>query len=780
MITKKKTSLPLLITKGIYIFPGSSNNLTIGFSHSVATVSLSVDKYQNKILLVSQTETQTKSKKITKLDSFYKTGVICQVKITKKLPDGFIANFTSLKRIKITDSSYLKESSEKIILSEYQILEDKKLLKAEKTEISDYIFSILETIGQKLSPDFKNKFSELSSINEFINMVLQNYPDNKANFKQIALETDSLFTRYQLVKKHVKFEPLKSIDFSKLIEQSIDKRIKNRFSSQRREFYLRAKLKAIQEELGEINPKDSEVNHYFQKLNSEEFPEHVREKLNEEIKHYQNLPFASGEASLVKGYLDWIFSLPWTVASKENSNLNKAKKILNNNHFGLKKAKERIIEHLAANIFANKTAGQIICLVGPPGTGKTSLGISIAQALGKNYVRIALGGVKDESEIRGHRRTYIGSMPGKIVQAMKRAKTINPVILIDEIDKLASDFRGDPASAMLEVLDPEQNKEFVDHYIEVAYDLSKVIFIATANYEGNIHPALYDRMEVVNLSSYTELEKISIASCYLVPKSLQELGLTKKEVIIEETALREIIKYYTREAGVRELKRMLAKIMRKVIVKLLSNQDFKVTLTEKNVASFLGKRIFEYTNKSKKAEIGVVTGLAYTQFGGDILPIETTIFQGQGKLILTGKLGEVMKESANIAFDYIKANAQNFNINFDDFTKNDFHIHVPEGAIPKDGPSAGVTITTALISLLLKQKVSNLIAMTGEITLRGNILPIGGLKEKTISATRSGIKEVFIPKANAKDLIDLPSEVKKNLKIHLVSKYQDIYKAIFN
>ena len=456
-----------------------------------------------------------------------------------------------------------------------------------------------------------------------------------------------------------------------------------------------------------------------------------------------------------------------------------AKRILNADHFGLKEPKERIIEHLAASLFSKRKAGQIICLVGPPGTGKTSLGKSIAKAMNRNYVRISLGGVKDEAEIRGHRRTYVGSLPGKIIQALKKAKTLNPVLVIDEIDKLSSDFRGDPASAMLEVLDPEQNKSFVDHYIEEPFDLSKVMFIATANYEWSIPTPLYDRMQIIHLSSYTEVEKIKIAQKHLLPEVLKELNLKEEQVTFSESVFKEIVKFYTRESGVRELKRLIAKICRKIIVKILNDKNFTIVLTDKNVAKFLGKRVFEFTERSKKSEVGLVTGLAYTEFGGDILPIETTMFKGEGKLILTGKLGSVMQESANISYNYIKSNATQFEIDFDKFIQNDFHIHVPEGAIPKDGPSAGVTITTALISLLKESEVSNDIAMTGEITLRGKVLPIGGLKEKAISATRSGVKTIFIPKGNNKDAEELPSEVKKSLKIVGVREYKDIYKAVF-
>ena len=473
--------------------------------------------------------------------------------------------------------------------------------------------------------------------------------------------------------------------------------------------------------------------------------------------------------------------IPWHEKSKEKYSLKYAQRKLDEHHYGLKKIKERIIEYLAVKILSQgkDVAGQIICLVGPPGVGKTSLAKSIAEATNRNFVRIALGGIKDESEIRGHRKTYIGAMPGRIIQTMKRAKTVNPLFLLDEIDKMSSDYRGDPASAMLEVLDPEQNKAFSDHYIEEYYDLSNVMFIATANYYENIPEALIDRMEIIQLYSYTEIEKLAIAQKHLVKKVLAANTLDRKQLKFTAPGLREIIKFYTREAGVRQLERSMNAIARKFIVKLLAGEVTSVKVVPEVVNDYLGKRIFEHTEKDKKSEIGVVNGLAYTQFGGDILPIEVNYFPGKGNLELTGKLGEIMRESASIALDYLKANAQKYAIDPAIFTDNDIHIHVPEGAVPKDGPSAGITLTTALISALSKRSVSPDIGMTGEITLRGNVLPIGGLREKSISALRSGLKTIIIPSRNKKDLEDIPDEVKNKLQIYFVTKYQDVYQLIF-
>ena len=769
----KENTLPLFIANGVYIFPGFSNQLTIGKKKSLTTVNEAINKYNYQLLLVTK---KTSSDSHDNTSSFFSAGVLCRIKIDKKLDQSILITFESQHRVRVL-KHFEKDG---VLYGSFAPLIDQPLTESQKMELGKLITKILKETNPK-SPDFKiETFLKGETISDFFNLVLQHYPENTDNFKQRCLEIDNLFDRYQLVSRYIKFEPLKTLDLSKLVDRTINRRVKNRLSNQQREFYLREKLRAIREELGETDPRIGEVNRYFKRLEKECFPKHVKKRLEEELERYQALPPISGEAGLIKGYIDWIIDLPWCRESVDKTNLQNAKRILDSDHFGLKKPKERIIEYLAANAFSHKKTGQIICLVGPPGTGKTSLGRSIARAMNKNYVRISLGGVKDEAEIRGHRRTYLGSMPGKIIQAMKKAQTVNPVLVIDEIDKLSSDFRGDPASAMLEVLDPEQNKAFVDHYIEETYDLSKVTFIATANYEFAIPAPLYDRMEIINLSSYTEIEKIKIAKKHLLPKILADLNLKEEQVQFSDTAFKEIVKFYTRESGVRELKRLITKICQKIIVKILNNKSFSAEITEKNVAKFLGKRIFEFTEKSKKSEIGLVTGLAYTQFGGDILPIETTMFKGSGNLILTGKLGSVMKESANIAYDYIKSNAKAFKINFAQFLNNDFHIHVPEGAIPKDGPSAGVTITTALISLLNRHKVSNDIAMTGEITLRGKVLPIGGLIEKAISATRSGIKTIFIPKGNDKDAKELPLEVRKTLKIILVKKYEDIYKEIFD
>ena len=545
-----------------------------------------------------------------------------------------------------------------------------------------------------------------------------------------------------------------------VIENKINDKVKNRIEENQKEYYLREKMRAIKEELGDVAEADKDADEIRKRLDENPYPENIKKKVKEELSRYEMLPAASGETGVIKTYIDWVMDLPWWQESKDNENLQEASDILDADHYGLEKVKERILEYLAVKQMTNSLRAPIICLVGPPGVGKTSLAKSVAKALNRKFVKISLGGVKDESEIRGHRRTYLGSMPGRFIQAMKKAGTINPVFLIDEIDKMASDYKGDPASAMLEVLDPEQNAMFSDHYIEETYDLSKVMFIATANYLENIPNALRDRLEIIELSSYTELEKIEIAKRHLVPKQMNENGLKSSQLKIEDDMISYLIRYYTRESGVRQLERVIATVCRKSVLAILKDGKRSIKVTKKLINTWLGHEKFEYGKREKKDQVGTVTGLAYTSFGGDVLQIEVTQFEGKGKLVITGQLGDVMKESASIAYDYVRANAKKFKIKPEVFDKTDVHIHVPEGAVPKDGPSAGVTLTTALVSLFTGTPVKADLAMTGEVTLRGNVLPIGGLKEKSMAAHRCGISTIVIPKANVKDLDDVPQAVK--------------------
>ncbi|WP_381415465.1 endopeptidase La [Spiroplasma endosymbiont of Anurida maritima] len=767
-------NLPVLVTRGSYIYPTFSQVLEIGRQMSIDAVRASIKDHEGKIILLSQKKPLEDE---PKLEDIYKFGTLATVKITKEWEDGSItATFKSLDRFSAkTIEIFTNKADEKEFIKAIG-----KVVKSTSEKPTEF-FAMIKQMMKR----FKNSYdglpeSDLSAIDETkdpseaVDIVFQYLQFIPVNKKQKALEELIVEKRLELLMTN-----FMDMDNNNKIDDRINLKIKNKVDDQQKEYYLREKLRAIKEELGEMDDSSNEMKKYKDRLAKEPFPKVIKERLTQEIDRYETLPQASSESNIIRTYIDWMFSIPWHEKTKENYNLKTARKVLDKHHFGLEKVKDRILEYLAVKSLTKSVKGQIICLVGPPGVGKTSLAKAIAEAVGRNFVKVALGGVKDESEIRGHRKTYIGALPGRIIQSMKKAKTVNPLFLLDEIDKMASDYRGDPASAMLEVLDPEQNAAFSDHYIEESYDLGDVMFIATANYYENIPEALIDRMEIINLSSYTEIEKLNIATGHLISKVLENNGLTKKQVTFKEEAVMEIIKYYTREAGARQLERDLNAICRKFIVKMLNKEMDSLVVDAKVVNDLLGKRRYEHTDKESSSQIGVVTGLAYTQYGGDILPIEVNTFAGKGNLILTGKLGEVMKESASIALDYIKANAKKFKIENEFFDNNDIHIHVPEGAVPKDGPSAGITITTALISAIAHKKVSNFVGMTGEITLRGNVLPIGGLKEKSISAHRSGLKTILIPQKNLKDLDEIPKEVQKDLKIIPVSQYNQVYDEIF-
>ncbi len=594
---------------------------------------------------------------------------------------------------------------------------------------------LADTIGQYLPIDFKQK--------------------------QQILETVNVNERLLLVASSIESEKVIGE-----IEETINRKVRESIDENQREYYLREKLKAIKEELGDTVPKEDDAESIREELENNPYPQYVREKIEEELRRFETMPAASSEANVVRTYIDWMLKVPWYQETKDVENIQKVEDVLNTDHYGLEKVKERIVEHLAVKQMTQNLKAPIICLAGPPGVGKTSLAKSIARALDRKFVKASLGGVKDEAEVRGHRRTYLGSMPGRIIQSMKKAGVVNPVFLLDEIDKMSSDYKGDPTSAMLEVLDPEQNSQFSDNYLEEPYDLSKVLFIATANDLGNIPAPLRDRLEIIELSSYTEQEKLMIAKNHLIKKQLEMHGLNSEQLIFEDDAVMTIIRHYTREAGVRDLERLIAKVCRKAVLVILKGKEKKIIITTE-LEQYLGKAPFEHTKKLDHSQIGVVTGMAYTQFGGDILPIEVNHFQGSGKFIITGQLGDVMKESASIALDYMKANKDKYGLDKIAFDKEDIHIHVPEGAVKKDGPSAGVTLTTAIYSAFKNKPVRNDVAMTGEITLRGNVLPIGGLKEKSISAHRSGIKKIIIPKDNAKDIDDIPKSVQDDLEIVL-------------
>lgn len=615
--------------------------------------------------------------------------------------------------------------------------------------------------------ELANVISQGVTADKLTDVLAYNLPlDLNTKLKYLTTPNVGVRLRYML-------EDLKREKYIRDLEIGIENEVRKSINENQKEYYLREKMKVIQDELGDKAKKETEIEDLKKKILAAKMPKPMEEKALNELSRYSSLSSASGESAIVKTYLDFVIALPWSKQSKDTNDIRKAKEQLDRDHYGLDVVKDRILEYLAVRIMTKKNPQAILCLVGPPGVGKTSLARSIATSLNKQFVKQSLGGVKDEAEIRGHRRTYLGALPGRILQGMKRAGVTNPVFLLDEIDKLSSDYKGDPSSALLEVLDSEQNRYFSDHYLEEPYDLSNVFFIATANYLENIPAALRDRLEIVHVSSYTEFEKFEIAKRHLLDKQLELHGLSKTDFILKDDAIWEIIRNYTKEAGVRELERSIGTLVRRSIKAILMDKVDKVTIDKDNLVKWLGKPKYSYNKIDKVNQVGVVTGLAYTQFGGDTLPVEVTYYKGEGRLVLTGKLGDVMKESAQAALSYVKANSEKFNIDPELFKENDIHIHVPEGAVPKDGPSAGVTIATAIISAFSNRLVRRDVGMTGEITLRGRVLPIGGIREKAIAAHRSGLIKILIPKENIQDLDDIPESVRQELEIVSVETIDD-------
>ena len=624
----------------------------------------------------------------------------------------------------------------------------------------------------KISKELIRQIDQYEDLEKLIDYVTNNLPVSY-ELKQQVLEAEDINDRYQVIVSLL----LSQVEVIS-IKNELQKKVKVRVDKHQKEYVLREQLGVIREELGEN--ADSEADEYEKKLSELDAPDYVKEKTKKEIKRFRNMSSSSSESTVERGYIETVLELPWNKMSVDNKDLDHAAQVLDDDHYGLKDVKERILEFLAVRNLTSKGESPIICLVGPPGVGKTSLALSIATALKKKSTKISVGGINDEAEIVGHRRTYVGALPGRIIQGMRKAGSSNPVFIIDEIDKLRKDIKGDPASSLLEVLDPEQNNKFSDHYIEEDYDLSQVMFILTANYIEQIPYELQDRLEIIEVPSYTEQEKQSIAKDYLIPKQLHEHGLTEIEVQFTDDAIIKIINNYTKEAGVRELERLIATILRKIVRKILTDKTIAAyVIDEKQVETLLGKGKYEYEHIDNEKRIGVVNGMAYTVFGGDILPIEATYYSGEGKLLLTGSLGKVMQESAQIALSYVESHAKDFNIDEELMKKINIHIHVPDGAIKKDGPSAGVALVTTLVSLLSKKAVPSDISMTGEITLRGKILPIGGLREKVIGSKRAGIKKIFVPQKNKSDIDELAEELKEGLQFIYVDEYFDIYNMVF-
>ncbi len=760
-----KYNSPVLPLRDIVVFPSMVIPLFVGRDKSIAALN-QVMKNEKKIVLVTQKNSEVDDPK--KNDVFL-YGCECNILQLLKLPDGTVKVLVEgNKRVKITE---FKEETNFITCEfVYQndvIEKDASLLTLALTAVKR--LEKLNTINKKLSQDTVINIRQLKDPSKIADNIATHLNSTISEKQQIFEELD--------VKKRLN-SVIKIMENEASIigvEKRIRGRVKTQMEKTQREYYLNEQLKAIQKELGEIEDGKDETSNLNKLILKARMPKDVQKKCMSELKKLKNMSPMSAEATVVRNYLDWMIDLPWYKKDQVNIDINKALKTLDEDHFGLEKVKERIIEFLAVQKRMQKIKGPILCLVGPPGVGKTSLGKSIAKATNRQFVRMSLGGVRDEAEIRGHRRTYIGSLPGKIIQMMKKAGTKNPLILLDEIDKVGNDYRGDPSSALLEALDPEQNATFNDHYLEVDYDLSDVMFVTTAN-TLNILPPLLDRMEVIRIPGYTEDEKINIADKYLLPKQIKENGVQSGELDMLDGTIKEIIRSYTRESGVRNLEREISKVIRKVVKKVVNKEKDKVEVNSKNLNDFLGVKKFKYGELESENKVGIVIGLAWTQVGGEILKIETVNMPGKGKMQITGKLGDVMQESVKAAKSFVRSKSLEYGIIPPTFEKKDFHIHVPEGATPKDGPSAGIAMVTSIVSSITKIPVNKEIAMTGEVTITGQVLPIGGLKEKLLAAHRAGIKKVLIPKENEKDLIDVPKKVKEDIKILPVETADEVLK----
>ena len=757
---------PLLPLRDIVIFPSMVVPLFVGREKSIKALQ-EVMKSDKSIVLVTQKNSEIDDPTDKDL---YGYGCLSKVLQLLKLPDGTVKVLVEgEKRVRLIKCNNEKED---FLTSEVEVAEDENISK----ELEQYALGIVKKF-EKLLILSKKDLNEGTNNLKNLKNPLQIANNISSNLGIQIFEKQELLEILDLKKRLEKIHSFIEKETSVLsVEKKIRGRVKNQMEKTQREYYLNEQLKAIQKELGEIDEGKDELTNLSKAINDAKMPKLAKEKCVSELKKLKSMSPMSAEATVVRNYLDWMTEVPWSAKSKINTDLNNAQKILDEDHYGLEKVKERIIEFLAVQKRIKKLKGPILCLVGPPGVGKTSLGKSIAKATNRKFIRISLGGIRDEAEIRGHRRTYIGSLPGKIIQMMKKAGTKNPLFLLDEIDKVGNDYRGDPSSALLEALDPEQNKEFNDHYLEVDYDLSDVMFVTTAN-TLNILPPLLDRMEVIRLSGYTEDEKVNISQKYLIPKQSENNGLKKEEWNIDESVNRKIIQHYTRESGVRNLEREISKIARKLVKKIDNNEKVNNPINDKDMSDLLGVQKFNYGEIEEENGIGVVTGLAWTEVGGEILKIETAIMPGKGKMQITGKLGDVMQESVKAAKSYIRSKSLDYGIIPPLFDKKDFHIHVPEGATPKDGPSAGVGMVTSIVSAITEIPVDKNVAMTGEITLRGIVLPIGGLKEKLLAAHRAGIKKVLIPMENKKDLVEVPKTILKDMEIIPVKNVDEVLKV---
>ncbi len=752
--------LPTIPLRGVSVFPGSVTHFDVGREKSIKALEIAMVSEQT-IFLTTQKDPDVDQ---PGPDDYYNIGTVAEVKQMLRMPGEImrvlVEGRSRAKILEILQESPYLNCEVEYCTDEYAT-EDMAELEALSRSLLD-AFAEYITMEGAFGQEILNTLDSMTDLSSMADFIADNVGFRQEQ-KQELLETVDVCQRVETLLGFLNEE----IEIAK-IENDISQKVRGQLNKSQKEYYLREQLRVIQEELGQEENVDAEVEKYLKQLKELNLPEAIHEKIENEINRLYKVQLSSAEGGVIRTYADWVLALPWNTVTEDNMDLTRAEKILEEDHYGLEKVKERILEYLAVKQLAEGLKGPILCLVGPPGVGKTSIARSVARAMDRNFVRMSLGGVRDEAEIRGHRKTYIGSMPGRIISAIRDAKSANPVFLFDEVDKIGADYRGDPASALLEVLDPEQNKEFTDHFLEVPFDLSRVMFITTANTTETIPRPLLDRMEVIEVSGYTEEEKLQIAKKYIIPKKLKEHGMNRKQLKFSEGALRDIINYYTRESGVRNMEREITSVCRKAARKIVQDEQTAVSVTQRNLTDFLGKHRFLYDKIEKEPEVGMVTGMAWTTVGGETLTIEVSVMDGTGKISLTGQLGDVMQESAKAGLSYIRTHAVELGIDPNFYKEKDVHIHIPEGAIPKDGPSAGISMCTAVVSALTKIPVRNDLAMTGEITLRGKVLPIGGVKEKVLAAHRAGIRTVILPKENERDIEDIPENVRKHLEFILV------------
>ena len=765
-IVENKT-LPLIPLRGMSVFPHTVIHFDVGREKSINALEKAMVE-DSLILLCAQKDAKVED---PNLEDFYHVGTVAKIKQMLKLPGGSIrvlVEGTNRGRIVeiVKEEDYFEAKVEELSYEFEQINVNKEMEAAMRLVIAD--FEEYLALSNRISPDILLSITDIEDPGRLAD-VIASFIHFKIEDHQRILETFDFYERLEVLHRILQEE----IELLK-IEEKINRRVKKQITQIQKEYYLKEQMRAIQKELGEDNELNQEIEEYKTKINKIKMPKEVKEKALKEVERLYRMSPHSAETAIIRTYLDWIVELPWDKETNDKVNIKKARNILNEDHYGLTDVKERILEFIAIRKLAKNMKGPILCLVGPPGVGKTSIAKSVARSLDRNFIRMSLGGMRDEAEIRGHRKTYVGAMPGRVISSIKKSGSKNPVFLFDEIDKLSRDFRGDPASALLEVLDPEQNSTFTDHFLEVPFDLSKVLFITTANTTNSIPEPLLDRMEVIRISGYTEEEKLEIATNYLLPKQIKEHGLKEENLNLSENAIRSIINNYTREAGVRSLERSIANICRKTAKKVVELGAKTVRVNKGNLDRYLGMKKYHFDTAENEEQIGVATGLAWTAFGGETLSIEVNCMKGTGKLQLTGQLGDVMKESAMASISYIRSNAQALGVDSNFYKDMDIHVHVPEGAIPKDGPSAGITMATAAISTLTKRPIAKGVAMTGEITLRGRVLPVGGIKEKALAANRIGIKKVLIPFENKKDLEEIPEKIRRKMDFILVKNMEDV------